>query len=265
MQFKLGKKKATYSERSLGTALALSRHLDLLGLPPPSSNYYAGVVEKLTNGDWGMMGNDVVGDCVIADDAHYMMLRTANTGTMITPTTQQTIDQYSAVTGYNPNDPNTDQGTNESDDDTYLIQHGFLGHKCDVQGRLDPGNMNHIKWCVQLFGHVRLGIVVTQAFMDQFDAGQVLSTHWVDQKAILGGHDVPIVHYDPNYLYVVTWGKMVRMTYRCYNAICTNVVRYGEGEAHVELFSDWITSQGVSPSGLSLATLEADLKSVIYG
>src|SRR6185369_13523516 len=105
---KFGKKPATYTPRSMGTALVLARHLDPLGSPPPASNNYVEAVEKATGGDWGMMGNDLVGDCVIADDAHYHMLRTANTGTIEIPTTQQVLDQYSAVTGYNPNNPATD-------------------------------------------------------------------------------------------------------------------------------------------------------------
>lgn len=264
LRYKLGKKTATYSARSLRTALAMARHLDPLGTPPNASNDYVAAVDRVTGGDWGMMGNDMVGDCVIADDAHHHMLRTANTGAIEIPTTQQVLDQYSAVTGYNPADPSTDQGTNESDDDTYLMEHGFLGHKAAAQGRLEAANMNHVKWSVQLFGHVRLGIVVTQRMMDLFDAGEPWDMRRISWSEVEGGHDVPIVKYDPNYLYVVTWGKLQKLSYRGYAAICSNWVQAGAGESHVELMSDWVTSQGVTPSGLDMSTLEADLKHIIF-
>ena len=76
-----------------------------------------------------MLGNDQVGDCVIAAMLHYIMAAQANVGKSVTFTTQQALDLYSAITGYNPSDPSTDQGTAWTDALAYWQSTGCCGHK----------------------------------------------------------------------------------------------------------------------------------------
>jgi hypothetical protein len=253
MSLKLGRTPATFDRRQMETAVLLAHHLDPLGLPPPESNNYVGAVEKLIGTDWGMMGNDQYGDCVIASEGHMMMLRTANTGMMVEPSTQQILDLYTAETGFNPSDPNTDQGTNMNDDMAFMRQVGLLGHKAEATGSVLPQNMNHVKWCVQLFGACDLGVNVPQSMMDQFNRGEPFDD--VGDRGILGGHAIPLVHYDPTGLYVVTWGRRWPMTQRFFDTYCE--------EAHALLFSDWIRAAGSAPNDLSLSQLAQDLTNVV--
>jgi hypothetical protein len=248
---RLGRKPAQYTLTLLRRALAMAFHLDQLGPAPGISNDYVQAVEN-TGTPWGMLGNDKFGDCVEADCGHTLMLRTANTGKIVVPTEQDVLDLYTALTGFNPANPGSDQGTSETACCEYMVSHGFLGHKADAIGTVDPGNLNHVRWCVQLFGSCRLGINLPQSAMDQFDAGQPWEV--AGNAAIVGGHDVPIVDYDSDFFYVVTWGRL--------QAVAPSFVTTYAEEAHSELFFDWVRQQGTAPSGLDLNQLAADLAAV---
>ena len=257
MPLMFGRLPAQHTGGQLRRALVLSRHLDPLGKPPAVSNNYIKAVHDLTGGDWGMMGNDRYGDCVKADDAHYLMLRTANTGKMVVPTTEQVVTDYMKQTG------GQDTGLYEDQDDDWMEQNGMLGHKSVAHGSIDPSNMDHVRWGVQLFGRVRLGIAVTQEMVNQFDRGQPWTA--TDMRHIVGLHDVPLVYYDQDDhapLVVITWGKEQRMSLHCFRACCASLARQHEGETHVELFPDWIKEIGTAPSGLNLEQLTADLAHV---
>ncbi|HEV2171560.1 MAG TPA: hypothetical protein VGR40_11460 [Candidatus Binatus sp.] len=201
-----------------------------------------------------MLGNDKVGDCTCADTGHQVMLHTANTGAIVVPSDTDVLGLYSAITGYDPNDPSTDQGANETTVVSYLKSTGFLGQKVDDAANVAPQQFEHVKWAVQIFGAVRLGVNLPQSFMDQFNAGQPFDD--VGDTNIVGGHDVPIVKYDADYAYIVTWGKLCPMTWKFMRNSS-----YVE-EAHAELWYDWVASQGTAPSGFDLSQLAADLKAI---
>jgi hypothetical protein len=232
------------------SALATARALDALEAPPPASNDYPAAVTV----PWGMYLNDRLGCCVCADTAHAVMLRTANAGPAIVVPTDQAVLGLYEVFGYNPADPSTDQGCVEADMCRYLETTGFVGHKSDATGSIDPANLDHVRWAVQLAGTCRLGIVLQQYAMDQFDAGQPWDVSATGDQAVLGGHDVPVVKYDGQFFYVVTWGRLQPVTPQALAAWTE--------EAHWELFADWIRGQGTAPPGLDLAALAADLQAL---
>src|SRR5579859_6866009 len=76
-----------------------------LPAPPPSANSYAAV------GEWFMLGNDLVGDCVEACIGHATLAATTYAGDEKVPTDAEALALYSDVTGYDPANPATDQGT----------------------------------------------------------------------------------------------------------------------------------------------------------
>src|ERR1700752_3812644 len=107
MNLKLGKLPAKYDHRDL----MMERYLDLSKLPPlPKAFGHEGLIS-----DWGMLGNDQVGDCTMAGSDHETMLWCAMAGGNATFETANTLADYSALTGYNPSDPNTDQGADMHD------------------------------------------------------------------------------------------------------------------------------------------------------
>lgn len=253
MSLKFGKKPAVFNKHTQRRAIVMARHLDMLGPPPPVSNDYIKAVGMAVGDNWTMMGNDSVGDCVEASEGHMMMLRTANVGSIVVPSEQDILNLYSAETGYTPTDPNSDQGTDELSDCEYMQSTGLLGHMADAIGSLDPANTDHLKWAMNLFGAVQLGITVSQTMMDQFNNGQPWDADPTDTNW-LGGHAVPIVHYDTSYYYVVTWGQIQKMTPEGLAQYCD--------EAHALVFADWVNQQGIAPNELSLTTLVQDLKNI---
>lgn len=254
MAYAKGKKPAVHTMHTMRSALVMQKHLSALGPPPTASNDYVAAVNAATGGDWGMMGNDAVGDCTCADDGHKLMLRSANSASKIViPTADQILAQYTAITGYDgtPGDQ-TDEGADELTVCQYMKANGLLGSKSDDFASLDPNNFDFLKWGIQLFGAVRIGINLPNSAEDQFSADQPWAP--VAGSAIEGGHDVPLVHYDSQYFYCVTWGKLQPVVPAFLPAYCD--------EAHLELFYDWIKEQGTAPSGLDLNQLDSDLKNL---
>ena len=67
--------------------------------------------------DWGMMLNDRLGDCTIADGpGHATQVWTVNaTGRMMTPPDSAIEQGYEFWCDYNPSNPDSDEGGCESD------------------------------------------------------------------------------------------------------------------------------------------------------
>lgn len=251
---KLGRKAARHSLVSMRRALVTAKHLDALGDPPAASNDYVGAVTKAVGGDWRTFLNDRLGCCVEADTAHSLMLRTANAGKIVIPTDPDVLKLYETVGGYVPGDPSTDQGTSETVMCAYDESTGFLGHKSDATAFIDPANVKHVKWGVQLLGAARIGFRVPAYAMQQFNAGKPWDLDPSGDQKIEGGHDVPLVDYKGDNFLCVTWGRLQIVTRAFLNAYCD--------EVHGEVFPDWIRKQGESPSGSNLEALVADLKAI---
>ena len=62
------------------------------------------------------------------------------------------------------------------------------------------------------------------------------------------------IDYDLHGLVVVTWGKLMRMTWSFWGA-------YGD-EAYAVLSSDWLNPNHKSPGGFDIAALTQDLRAV---
>ena len=74
-----------------------------------------------------MLGNDVAGDCMYAALAHHIQSQTAQMGAERLFTTEEVLAMYSRDTGYNPDDPSTDNGASMFDALTAAVKHGFAG------------------------------------------------------------------------------------------------------------------------------------------
>ena len=212
---------------------------------------------------WGMLGNDYYGDCVWAGACHEHMLLTARGSTYGIPaqfTDRNALAAYTAVTGFNPNDPSTDNGTNVSDAMRYRRSTGMLDanggvHKILAYLSLEPGNITQVWQALYLFEAVGIGIQFPRSAMDQFNAHQPWSV--VAGSPIEGGHYVPLVsrqgddHALKGTMRVVTWGALQTMTDDFYRTFCD--------EAWCYVTQDAIERNGVSARGFDLAALQADL------
>ncbi len=241
---KLGKLEPREDARTLQLASYLTPTLPAA----PSSLHLESKVPS-----WPLYGNDIYGDCVFADVGHQIETWTANSGTEVSVTQADVLGAYSAVTGFNPNDPSTDQGTVWLDALNYWRRTGIAGHT--IAGYASVARNAQVKVAAWLFGGVQLGMALPLTARSQ--VGQI----WYDvglrggpasQPGSWGGHAVPVVAYTPTQITVVTWGRLQSMTYGFFRKYCD--------EAYAALSHDWISAVSRrSPEGFDLLTLQADL------
>ena len=174
--------------------------------PPPAANWDRAVKT------WGMMGNDSAGDCFWADCGHSIVVWTANNGTEVDPSTVDILRAYSEATGYNANDPSTDQGTVMQDGLSYWrktgIPVGSTRHKIVAFAQVDHTNAAELEAAVALFGAVHMGINFPGSAMDQFNNGQPWDV--VPGAKIEGGHAIVCARYDSTAhtpWTIITWGQ----------------------------------------------------------
>lgn len=216
---------------------------------PPAQYTHTNLVEI-----WGMLGNDTVGDCVLAGAGHETILWNAEGHKSVNVTTQNALSDYSAITGYNPKKPSSDKGTDMQVAAKYRQKTGVIDdlgkrHKIGAYLAIDYTTPTELKQAIYMFGAVGLGIQFPNSAMDQFNAGQ----DWTVVKGakIDGGHYVPLVGYDSKFVYLVTWGKLIRATW-------VFVTTYAD-EALVYLSPEMLINN-VSLEGFNLTQLQADLK-----
>lgn len=266
MNLKFGRRPARYTRASMIRSQIVAMNFALLGPPPASSDDYVSAVDAVTGGDWGIDCNDVCGCCTISDCAHQVMLRTANASKIVIPTPSQVLAMYSAISGYDPsqtdsqgNNP-TDTGCDELTVEAWMQKTGLDGHKTDAYANLNPTNLSNLKWTVQLYGCSRLGIACTDSMIDQFNNGQPWEP--VAGAQVEGGHDVPLVRYitdgGSTMYFIVSWGRLQPVTESWLTWVLEDGTPVVE-EAHIELASDFIRATGVSPSGFDHDQLVAEI------
>lgn len=246
---KLGKTIATPDERDF----KLSRYLDI-ALPKPPKVFGFGLLYK----DWKTYGNDRWGDCVFAGAAHETMVWTKlRHGNPVSFSDGAVLSDYSALTGFDPHDPSSDQGTDMGEAAKYRQKTGVVDdhgnrHKIAAYVWLDKGDWSQLVTAMFIFGCVGIGFYFPETAWDQFDQGLPWEPTNLDSP-IDGGHYVPGVgtQMASDWLACVTWGKRQIMSREFYED-------YSD-EAVVYLSEEQIRSDGKGLHGFDLATLNADL------
>ena len=221
------------------------------GAPLPPHPAQFGHEQLVTN--WGMLGNDQVGDCAIAGPMHMIMLWRAASGRPCTFTTENAIAAYSAISGYNPNRPNSDAGCQMRSVLNYWRQTGFKDaagnvHKIGAYLNIPLGDVNSLIEALWLFGAVNAGLLVPRSIYAQFQAGQSLAV--VKGSPIIGGHCLPFVGQRAN-IVGCTWGSVIPIT-------APFRQKYYD-EYWAVISEDELNGQGVSPEGFNWPQLQADL------
>ncbi len=246
MMLKLGKKAA----RPGAVRLRLASYTNAAALPPlPAAFGHDAIIGADA---WGMLANDLYGDCVFAGAAHETMLLVGEAGGTVAFTDADVLADYAAVTGFDPAKPNTDQGTDMQEAAAYRRKTGIVDangdrHKIAAYLSLEPGNLQHLFLASYLFGAVGIGLQLPASALQQTEQG--LAWDVVANTTIDGGHYVPLVGRQADGLHVVSWGAIQRITEAFLTQYCDEAVAYvsqeclldqksPEGFAYDDLISD---------------------------
>ena len=207
MNYKLGRKAARHP-----VGLRWIEHY-LVGsnVPtPPKWVAYPGGEWGADSIDWGMLGNDQYGDCTCAGMAHLFM---ANAATYKQPI--PTFDVNAVTSLYFQLSGGQDSGLVESDVLAYAHASGMWGNT--IAGYA-PGNVHNpdiLKVIIAEFRAAYLGVSMPAVAMTQFQDGQAWDlTNGPADDQIEGGHCVTAIGYNPEVVYVVTWGRVQKVTWR---------------------------------------------------
>ena len=261
---KLGKQARKHLFR---TAMLQDHTASTAPAPPAAWDWTKGVT------NWGMMLNgpnsygksipaDGVGDCIIADGyGHGTQVWTLNsTSAMVTPDDSAVLGYYEKWCGYNPLSPGTDQGgvlidvlnhwRNETAIDTVLD--GFASVHIMIpsgsNGIMVPED--DLQRAIWMFGGAYAGVQLPASAQGQ-DVWDVPSQFTANaQPGSWGGHAIYLVAYDAQHVMCITWGLVQKMTWRFFYTYCD--------EAYALVSNKWLSTSGVSPTGLNLTTLLAN-------
>lgn len=202
--------------------------------------------------EWGMMGNDQYGDCVLAGATHEEMLWIAESGGDPTGlfNEETALQAYSEVTGFRRDDPSTDQGTDMRAAANFRRKTGLIdtkGNRHKIGAFTFIKTVEEMREAIWLFGAMGFGFQFPKSAMDQFNAGQ--PWHNVKGSPIDGGHYVPGVA-GRAMLEFVTWSKIQPAMVSFINRNIMTGIAY---------FSEEFLSEGKSPEGFDRNQLVKDL------
>jgi hypothetical protein len=235
--------------------LQLAKYLKAVALPKAPATFD---VSKLV-AVWPMYGNDRLGDCTCAAVGHMIEAWTAAARVLKT-VTDAAVERMYWRTGQPPHNAGqpgsaTDTGRYELDVLNYWRKTGVASDHLYAFAAVKPSDHSTVKTAAWLFGGLYIGIGLpltaqTQSVWDVVGDGKTgRSAPWS-----WGGHAVNVVAYDDQGLLVVTWGGLMRMTWRFWDA-------YVE-EPYALISKDWLNRSGKTLAGFDLAALDADLRQV---
>src|SRR6185312_5832457 len=233
---KLGKKPPRHDHRTLRLCAYLASEL-------PAPLLCVDWTKPLP-ADLGEMRNDQIGDCAEAGPGHLIQTWTGNRGDMLTVSDEAIVAAYSAITGYNPSDPATDQGSVLLDVLNFWRQTGIGGHRIGAYAAVNHTDVNEIKIACDLFGGLLTGVALPTTAQ-----GEIGAT-WQDtsgEPGSWGGHCMALVGYDADGLTFITWGKRQRATWAWW-------AKYAD-EAYALISTDWVDGTAEAPSGFDAAQL----------
>jgi hypothetical protein len=215
--------------------------------------------------------NDTLGDCVIAGMAHVVGVLTGNSGTKpFIYTSQQIIELYSAIGGYVPGDPSSDQGCDEQTALNYWENNGAMppggknpaadSHRIAGWLAVDGNNPSEYRTALWLFENLYFGIELPDAWIRSMPAASGFVWDVAGPSDPDNGHCVAGVGYNANGVVFDTWGMTGLMTDA---AIAKYATRSSHGELYTAVSQDGINkATQKAPAGFDWSQLVADFDSM---
>ena len=192
-----------------------------------------------------MADNDRLGDCVVAGWVHLTQAVTKETGGTYTyPGDAATQIEYFKLTG------GPDSGLAETTFLQTAQNSPILGSQVDTFGIIDHTKVDHVKSAIYAFGGAYLGVTLPKSAQSQFPGTWSVVPH----SPIVGGHCIIAIGYDAKFVYIVTWGKVIRCTWEWFTTYVD--------EAYAIIYTEEVQKNRGPLSGLDIARLRADVASL---
>jgi hypothetical protein len=219
--------------------LPLARYVDAARLPdPPAALDLTACVPE-----WPMYANDRIGDCTIAAAAHMIEAWTAAArGSAVEVTENAVLAEFERV--------RIGDGAIMLDVLVDWRKHGVGGHRIGAFARVPADDHALVRTAAWLFGGVYIGLELPLTVRGRGRWEWSGSLTGPAKPGSWGGHAVNVVRYDGSSLTVVTWGRLLEMTWAFWDRYCD--------EAYCILSRDFLTANE-APNGFDLGTLKKDL------
>jgi hypothetical protein len=254
--FKLGRRRPASNRPKL----ILNRYLDLSVLPtPPASVDYSPKAEAALA---RMYLNDQLGDCVIACMAHLVGTFLGNAGQTYILSPAQIVALYSAIGGYIPGHPSTDNGCDEVTALAYWKATGAPAGLNKIAGwvSVDATNPAEYRAALWLFENLFFGVELPDAWVNPFPSSSGFVWDVAGEPDPDNGHCFPGVGYTAEGIKIDTWGMLGTVTTA---AVEEYAFTAGSGELYTVLSPEIILKASQkAPNGFDLAQLQADLAAV---
>lgn len=204
--------------------------------------------------------NDTLGDCVIAAMCHATGVFTGNSrsDSSMVYNTAEVIHLYSAIGGYVPGDPSTDQGCLVTGMLNHWMRHGapIRHNKIRAWMSVDAAEPEEFRTALWLFENLIFGIELPDAWITPFPSASGFTWDYAGQPDPDNGHCVLGTGYTPSGVTISTWGMLGEMTNK---AIEQYAGVAGGGELYAVLSPEIIiAAQQKAPNGVNWDQLLSD-------
>jgi hypothetical protein len=246
---KLGRNPARHDPRTLKLRAVLASGVAELPASPPARDWSAALAKPLP-----MFANDQYGCCTFASAAHTIRSWTANAGAVATLTDVDVLAGYAELTGFRPDDPQTDGGAAMLDVLNYWRNVGIGGHKLGAFAKIDHANFAEMQLALDLFGAVYVGVNLPISAQRDGDWIGAELTKGPDAPGSWGGHAMTALRYDRTGMWFATWAHMQRADRQW----CADYIE----EAYALFSIDWVSGERQAPNGLDVDALRGHLARV---
>jgi hypothetical protein len=199
-----------------------------------------------------MFANDRYGDCTCASQGHRVVAMENSSGQReIQLTDEDILRAYSAVTGFNPKDPSTDNGAYELDVLNYMRKTGMgrqkdgTPHTIGAFVAVDWKDHAEVRDAHYVFGGLKVcaGLPISAQHQDVWDVTTGPDAAW----GSWGGHSMYSPGYTDKGLIDFTWGREKLLTWAW-------IDEYVD-EMYAVISDDYFRRGGKTPQGFSLERL----------
>lgn len=225
--------------------------------PPPVWDYTEAALESLQQS----FLNENIGDCVVAAGYHFVGVATGNSGRLFIPESYQVVSDYSAISGYVPGLPSTDNGCRELDAMKFWMKNGFAdGTMLSGYLSVNSAGQTDLKRALYLFENLYFGIELPDAWIDPGPSNNGFIWDVAGPSNPENGHSFIGAGYNLDGVVICTGGLMGTLTWAAITKYCT---MSSYSEMYTMLSPDQLIRGTLkAPNDLSWADLVSDFNAM---